>query len=100
MFATIAGARRRTTRFTTRPIATGRSILTQTVGSGPELSIIIPCLNEAENVAELVRRIHSVKTRCPESFEVVFVDGRSTDGTPALISAEAAALDASGEKNM
>ena len=33
-----------------------------------------------------------MKTRCPESFEVVFVDGRSTDGTPALISAEAAAL--------
>ncbi len=46
---------------------------------GAELSIIVPTFNEGENVAELVRRLDKCLTRC--SWEVIFVDDDSPDGT-------------------
>jgi dolichol-phosphate mannosyltransferase len=50
---------------------------------GPELSIIVPTFNERGNVAELVRRIN----RClaQRSWEVVFVDDDSPDGTADFV---------------
>jgi dolichol-phosphate mannosyltransferase len=49
---------------------------------GPELSIIIPTFNECGNVAELVQRI----SRClaQRSWEIIFVDDDSPDGTADL----------------
>jgi hypothetical protein len=44
-------------------------------------SIIIPCRNEVGNIEGLVRRTPSIGTHT----ELLFVDGDSTDGTPALI---------------
>ena len=45
----------------------------------PELSIIVPTLNEAPNIEELVRRIDACLTGV--DWEVVFVDDDSQDGT-------------------
>ncbi|MBA3273554.1 MAG: polyprenol monophosphomannose synthase [Chthoniobacterales bacterium] len=43
------------------------------------LSIVVPTLNEAENVEPLVRQIFA---SAPDCGEIVFVDDRSVDGTP------------------
>jgi dolichol-phosphate mannosyltransferase len=55
---------------------------------GPELSIIVPTFNERGNVAELVHRLR----RClaQRSWEVIFVDDDSPDGTADLVRAIAA----------
>ncbi len=46
---------------------------------GPELSVVVPTFNEKDNIAELVGRLAS----CLEnrSWEVMFVDDDSPDGT-------------------
>lgn len=47
----------------------------------PAISIIIPVFNEAENLADLLRKIHGIKlTRA----EVIVVDDGSTDGSADL----------------
>jgi glycosyltransferase involved in cell wall biosynthesis len=47
-------------------------------GAAPlSCSVIVPCRNEAGNIAETVRRIPAMGPRT----EIVFVDGDSTDGT-------------------
>jgi dolichol-phosphate mannosyltransferase len=50
---------------------------------GPELSIIVPTFNERENVAELIGRL--VLCLGERSWEVVFVDDDSPDGTADLV---------------
>ncbi|MFO7305522.1 MAG: glycosyltransferase family 2 protein [Gammaproteobacteria bacterium] len=50
----------------------------------PELSIVVPVHNEADNVAPLVREIHA-SLRGSITFEVVFVDDGSTDHTAESI---------------
>ena len=50
-----------------------------------ELTVIIPVLNEAENIAPLLARLVPILTRCVASYEVVFVDDGSTDATLAAI---------------
>jgi dolichol-phosphate mannosyltransferase len=59
------------------------------VRSGPELSVIVPTFNERENIAELIARLKV----CLEdsSWEVVFVDDDSPDGTANLVREYAAA---------
>ena len=47
----------------------------------PEISVVVPMFNEAENLAPLVARLTPVMERCSASFEVVFVDDGSTDET-------------------
>ena len=47
-----------------------------------EVSIVVPALNEADNLPELLRRVDSAMTgRC---YEVLIVDDNSTDGTAAV----------------
>jgi dolichol-phosphate mannosyltransferase len=46
-----------------------------------DLSIILPVVNERNNLRELIPRIRSVMERERLKFEVVVVDGGSTDGT-------------------
>lgn len=49
----------------------------------PELSIIIPTLNERDNILPLVESIHAAMG--PVSWEIIFVDDASTDGTLDVI---------------
>ena len=46
-----------------------------------ELSVIIPVLNEAENIVPLLARLVPILRRCVSSYEIVFVDDGSTDTT-------------------
>lgn len=50
-----------------------------------ELSVIVPVLNEADNIAPLLARLTPILERCAASHEIVFVDDGSTDGTVAAI---------------
>jgi glycosyltransferase involved in cell wall biosynthesis len=47
----------------------------------PEIAVIIPVFNEADNIEGLVRRLVPVLERVARSFEVVFVDDGSSDDT-------------------
>jgi dolichol-phosphate mannosyltransferase len=49
------------------------------VGRGPELSVIAPTFNEADNIGELVQRLK--RSLVGISWEVIFVDDDSPDGT-------------------
>ena len=59
-----------------------------------ELSVIIPVLNEADNIAPLLARLVPIMKRCVASYEVIFVDDGSTDATLDAV-ARAHAADAS-----
>jgi dolichol-phosphate mannosyltransferase len=48
---------------------------------GPVISIVAPVYNEAGNLKELHRRISDVLGRSGESWELIFVDDGSTDGS-------------------
>lgn len=50
-----------------------------------DLSLILPCYNEAGLFTESVARIKEVLDSAKLSYEVIFVDDKSRDGTPALI---------------
>jgi len=50
---------------------------------GKILSIIIPTYNERDNIAPLVKRIHSVLSG--HNYEVIFIDDDSRDGTAAAV---------------
>ncbi|MBA3301283.1 MAG: glycosyltransferase, partial [Thermoleophilaceae bacterium] len=46
------------------------------------VSVVIPCLNEAESIAECVTRARSAMEGAGISGEVVVADNGSTDGSP------------------
>ena len=61
--------------------------MTNEAASGaPELTVIIPVLNEAENIAPLLARLTPILRRCVTSYEIIFVDDGSTDATILAIS--------------
>src|SRR6185295_834711 len=47
-----------------------------------EISVVVPVLDEAESVGELAARVAAVLDGLARSFEIVFVDDGSRDGTP------------------
>lgn len=51
----------------------------------PTLSVIIPCYNERQTIAELLQRVHAA---APADKEVIVVDDASTDGTRELLEGE------------
>jgi polyisoprenyl-phosphate glycosyltransferase len=53
----------------------------------PELSVIVPVLNEERNVPLIVERLTQVLDACVASHEIIFVDDGSRDGTMAAIKA-------------
>ncbi len=53
-----------------------------------EISVVIPVFREAENIAHVARRIRPVLERVASSYEVLFVDDGSTDGTMEAIRRE------------
>src|SRR3954468_22227751 len=73
------------------------STLEQTTAStlattdAPRVSVVIPCLNEAENIVECVTRAKNVMAEHGLSGEVIVADNASDDGSPELAK-EAGAL--------
>ncbi|MCB9854462.1 MAG: glycosyltransferase family 2 protein [Phycisphaerales bacterium] len=53
--------------------------------SSPFLSVVIPVLNEAENVKAMVERLRQALHDVTESYEVIFVSDGSTDETDRLV---------------
>ena len=49
----------------------------------PELSVVVPVCNEAENVEPLAREIHAAVGSRP--YEMIFIDDGSTDETAAIL---------------
>lgn len=49
--------------------------------SRPDLSVVIPVFNERESLEVLVKELRSVLDSLEESWEIVFVDDGSTDGS-------------------
>ncbi len=47
----------------------------------PDVAVIVPVLNEADSVHELCERVAEVLRGLGRSYEIVFVDDGSTDGT-------------------
>ncbi len=54
----------------------------------PEISVVVPVLNESANVGPLLQRLVPVLQSCAASFEIVFVDDGSTDATLDALRAE------------
>lgn len=51
----------------------------------PHLSIIVPALNEKENISVIYERIAKECKRIGLSYEILFVDDGSTDETPRIL---------------
>ena len=54
-------------------------------GQDLSLSCVIPCRNEADNLAELLPLLSTALAGCGMRWEVVLVDDGSTDATPVLL---------------
>ena len=63
-----------------------------------ELTIMMPCLNEAETIATCVRRAGDWLARSDVAGEVLVADNGSTDGSQALAAANGARIVAVAEK--
>lgn len=61
--------------------------------AAPELSFVIPCHNEQDNLRPLAEAVREVTEPLKRGFEIIFTDDCSSDGTWALIK-ELAAKDA------
>lgn len=57
--------------------------------SRPFLSVVAPVFNEAESIAEFIRQLRGVLDGLGKSYEVVFVDDGSRDGSAEIIEREA-----------
>lgn len=53
--------------------------------SKPDLSIVVPLLNEAESLPELYTRITAALRKMDRSYEIIFVDDGSTDASSAVV---------------
>ncbi len=53
----------------------------KTPTSEPDLSLVIPCFNECENVVLVLERFAELCEDSPVNVELIFVDGGSSDGT-------------------
>lgn len=56
----------------------------------PEISVVLPCFNELPNLPELRRRLVAVLEATGRSFEILFVDDGSRDGSFEAMAAFAA----------
>ncbi len=50
-----------------------------------QLSVIIPCYNEQENLVPLIQRLHQSLETCTKSYELIFIDDASTDATAEIL---------------
>lgn len=56
-------------------------------GPRPEISLVIPVYNEEENLPVLAAEIRAALEPAGRSYEVIYVDDGSTDGSPAALAA-------------
>ncbi len=63
----------------------------ETLAAPPELTVVVPVLNEERNVPLIAERLTGVLQGCVASHEILFIDDGSRDGTLAAIRALAAA---------
>jgi glycosyltransferase involved in cell wall biosynthesis len=59
-------------------------------GDAPELSVVIPCLNEAGTLATVIREARAALDRAGIRGEIVVGDNGSTDGSQAIARHEGA----------
>jgi len=57
-----------------------------------KLSVVIPALNEADNLAKLLPQLHAVLSSIDPSYEIIVVDHHSTDATAEVCAAANAIL--------
>lgn len=51
----------------------------------PELSIVIPCFNEEDNVRAICAAVTAAATQHARSHEIILIDNRSTDATREIL---------------
>jgi len=56
-----------------------------TADGPPELSVVIPCFNEALNVAAICAAVTAQAEACASGHEIVLIDNGSTDGTRTIM---------------
>lgn len=56
-----------------------------TTTGAPDISVVVPVLNEVDTVGELSRQVAEVLAGEGRSFEIIFVDDGSSDGTPERV---------------
>jgi len=59
-------------------------------GERPELSVVLPCLNERETVGKCVRKAYATLREAGIDGEVIVADNGSTDGSAEIAKAEGA----------
>lgn len=64
-------------------------MILSSVPAKKKLSVVIPFLNEVENLPVLYRRLSEALAKCVEDFELVFVDDGSSDGSTRWVSEKA-----------
>lgn len=57
---------------------------TATLDPAPELSIVMPCLNEAETIGTCIQKAQAFLHRYHVTGEIVVADNGSTDGSQAI----------------
>jgi glycosyltransferase involved in cell wall biosynthesis len=70
---------------TSLPIPIRPPVETSPEPSELDVTVIVPVRDEADSVAELAARVAAVLERLGRSFEIVFVDDGSGDGTPKRV---------------
>src|SRR6266511_217838 len=73
-----------------RPILPGEVAMAVSAAPSTRVSVVIPCLDEAETIAECVTRARAVLTESGLDGEVIVVDNGSTDGSGDLARAAGA----------
>ncbi|MBC7492217.1 MAG: glycosyltransferase family 2 protein, partial [Novosphingobium sp.] len=51
----------------------------------PEISVVIPCLNEEENAEAIARAVIANLETVTDDFEIIFIDNGSTDRTAEIV---------------
>jgi len=57
-------------------------------GVGQNLSLVIPCFNEPENIPLLIEQLKAIVINLTFELEVIIVDGASDDRTPNILKEE------------